>query len=109
MLEQFEQSRSCFRRALGTATEAGSLHVLPEVLAGMAELLTRESQSEQAAELLGLILNHPASTYAVRERANRLLGEIASKLPAEVVEAAHERGAARELLDAVSNILQSDI
>jgi predicted ATPase/DNA-binding SARP family transcriptional activator len=108
VLGEYGQSRACFCRALKRTIGGGSIHRVPEVLTGLADLLVREGGGERAAELLGLIRHHPASPYAVRERAKRLLTEVAVELPPQMVAAATARGEAQELADAVANILQSN-
>ena len=53
-----------------------------------------------AAELLGLVLNHPALEIDVSQVAELVLGRLHKVLPAEQLEAAMERGKMLEL-DAV--------
>jgi tetratricopeptide (TPR) repeat protein len=108
ILGEYDRSQDCFVGALKRAAETGSLRMMPEVLAGTAALWIREGEEERATELLGLIQYHPASTCAVKERVTHLMGEVASELSVEVVEAARARGAAQELVDVVASILQNN-
>jgi len=108
ILGEYDQSRVFFCRALRLEIESGSVSSIPKVLTGLADLLIREGEGDRAAELLGLIRRHPASPYAVRERAERLLVEVTAGLPPEVVAAAAARGKTQELTDAVTSILGSN-
>jgi len=62
-------------------------------------------EQEQAIELLALALHHPASEQETKDRAKRLLDELASSLPRESVAAAQERGQARDLKATVEELL----
>jgi hypothetical protein len=74
-------------------------------LTGLAHLLAKAGEPERALELLTLILGHPASHQEFRSRAARLQAELAAELPLEVVQAAQERGRARELDPTVAELL----
>jgi tetratricopeptide (TPR) repeat protein len=107
-LGELQRSRACFCRALRQEMEARSVDMVPEVLIGLADLLLREGERERAAELLGLIRNDPASSFVVRQRAERLLAEATADLPADIIATATARGEAQTLTDAVASILQND-
>jgi tetratricopeptide (TPR) repeat protein len=98
--ERVQEARQYFRQALTIATEIGARPVALNVLVGWATLLSagesEDSPQEQAIELLVLVLYHPASEQETKDRANRLLDELASSLPPESVAAARERGKARK-------------
>ncbi len=91
-LGDYRTARQAFDEALTTALEIGMAPLALEVLAGLAALVAHEGAAERAIELLALALQHPAGTQRTRERAGRLLAELAPGLPPEIVAAARERG-----------------
>jgi DNA-binding SARP family transcriptional activator/tetratricopeptide (TPR) repeat protein len=100
-----EGSRRCFCRALAVAMSASRLLEAQEALVGLAYLLAEQSELEQAAELLGLVLCHPATRHATRAEAQGFLSKLAGQLPSAVLEAARVRGEAREMEDVVAGLL----
>jgi len=96
-LGDYRAARQAFDEALTTALEIGMVPLALEVLVGLAALVAQEGAGERAIELLALALQHPAGRQRTRDRAGRLLGELASGLPPKVVTAAQERGRQRDL------------
>jgi hypothetical protein len=82
-----------FDEALRVAAEIGATPLALEVLIGVARLRARAGQPEQAAELLGLALRHPASNSDVAIQAKLFGDELAAALAPALLEAAIERGA----------------
>jgi hypothetical protein len=76
-------------------------------LTGVAHLLAHAGEPERALEILALILGHPASHQEFRSRAARLQAELIAELPPEVVEAALERGRARDLDATTAELLSA--
>lgn len=62
------------------------------ILTGIANVLTQEGERERALEMLGLVLNHPATPQEARSKANALLGDLRVKAVDDT--AALERGKA---------------
>jgi len=98
-LRDYRASRQAFDEALTTALEIGMVPLALEVLVGLAALVAQAGAAERALELLALALAHPAGTQRTRDRAGRLLAELASGRPQEVVAAAQARGQAGTLDD----------
>ena len=92
---------------LGVAVKAQWVRAVLHALTGVAHLLARAGEQERALELLVLILDHPASHQEFKSRAARLQAELTAELPPEVVEAAQERGRARDLDATVAKLLDS--
>jgi class 3 adenylate cyclase/tetratricopeptide (TPR) repeat protein len=86
-----------FDEALRLATEIGATPLALEVIIGVARLRARAGQPEQAAELLGLALHHPASNSDVAIQAELFNSELAATLPPARLAAAIERGGALTL------------
>ena len=83
----------------------------PHLLAGLvlvSQLLARAEQPQQAAELLGLALHHPASYSEVEKEAQPALELLHEWLGAEELEVAMERGAKLDLAQVVAEILAED-
>jgi class 3 adenylate cyclase/tetratricopeptide (TPR) repeat protein len=74
-------------------------------LVHIAHLQARAGQSERAAQLLGLALNHPASTSETELDAEPVLGLLREALGAEELEAVLARGAKLNLEQVVGEIL----
>lgn len=72
----------------------------------MAALLVKEGEKEGAAELLVLVLHHPAGTRPIKDRAERLLADLASQLPPKVMATARERGKGRTLEEVAEQMLK---
>jgi tetratricopeptide (TPR) repeat protein len=81
-----------FDEALRVASEIGATPLALEVIIGIARLRARAGQLEQAAELLGLALRHPASNSDVAIQGKLFGDELAGILPTAVLEAAIARG-----------------
>ncbi len=95
-LGELPEAARCFREGLQAASEAGAIPRALDGLGGLAVLRAKEGQAEQAVELLGLVLHHPASEHEALERAQLLLAELKADLPDEVTTAALNRGRTRE-------------
>jgi DNA-binding SARP family transcriptional activator/Tfp pilus assembly protein PilF len=76
-----------------------------EGLVGVAWLRTKARQHEPAAELLGLVLSHPALTEEVRWYAEPVLSMVRESLPTDELEAALARGRSFDLEQVVTEIL----
>ncbi len=83
-LEDYQGARTCFAEAMKIATETQTLTLLLKVLVNLAILFAKEGQTDRAAELLGLVCQHPASEQVIQERAERLWDEMALVPPDSV-------------------------
>jgi tetratricopeptide (TPR) repeat protein len=106
-LGYLEQSREYLLQALQKSIEPGFRPEALNALVGMAGVHSQEGHMEIAAELLALVVYHPASSQMTRDRAERLLSSLAEKLPGKVLSDAEVRGRARELADLVEELLQT--
>ena len=103
---KYSTSWEYFREALGTAAELQAMPLVLEVLTGMARVLAREEKSQEALEVLAVVLRHPALDRETREQAERLLADLQVLLPPEAVVAALERGAEREIAQVLEKFLK---
>jgi tetratricopeptide (TPR) repeat protein len=101
----FRAAERYFYGVLELAVKAQWVRAVLHALTGLAHLLARAGEPERALELLALILDHPASHQEFASRAARLEAELRVELPPDVVEAALERGRARELDATVAELL----
>jgi len=74
-------------------------------LGAFAQLRANAGQFEPAAELLGLLFQHPAAHNEDRFEAEPLLARLREALPPDRLEAAMARGAARDLDEVVEELL----
>jgi predicted ATPase/Tfp pilus assembly protein PilF len=80
-LEDYPAARSYFTEALEIATQTQLVLVLLKTLINLAVFFAKQGQTDQAAALLGLVRDHPASEQAIQERAEHLLDEMDLTLP----------------------------
>jgi tetratricopeptide (TPR) repeat protein len=104
MADDSEAAR-CFHEALKTAMDIQALPVALEVLAEMASLARRAGNDRQAIELLTLAVHHPTSSRETKDRAQRLLAELASRFPADVTRTVEEHSKTRQLAEMVAAVL----
>jgi hypothetical protein len=99
------KASKCFLQALETAmaVEAAPLALL--TLVGTARLLAAKGERERAAELLALVLHHPATWQWAKDRAAPLVAELEAKLSPDALAAAQERGRTRDLETTVAELL----
>lgn len=74
-------------------------------LLGYVEVYRRQGQPQRAAELLGLLLNHPAADVNLVEEANPLIALLQQDLDAEAYLAAMQRGRSQDLETVVQALL----
>jgi DNA-binding SARP family transcriptional activator/predicted ATPase len=86
-LGDFAEARRCFWAILQPELERGDLGSdrVPEALVGLATVLRKEEKHIAAVELLERALNHPAAWQETKDRAGKLLAELAAELPPEVM------------------------
>jgi tetratricopeptide (TPR) repeat protein len=90
-------AREYLREALKESLTGGDVSLRLEILVGVAWLQERAGRRKLAAELLGLVLGHPALNERTRRYAEPVLAMVRDSLPADELEAALGRGRARDL------------
>ncbi|MEW5985102.1 MAG: tetratricopeptide repeat protein [Chloroflexota bacterium] len=118
----YPAAQDFYRQAMPLAVNAQATPVALQVLTGAAELLARmddglvgagaagekalmETNTAKAFALLNLVVNHPASNQATRERARPLLNGLAGRLPAVAVDVLTEQASHLPLEQAVVALL----
>jgi DNA-binding SARP family transcriptional activator/predicted ATPase/Tfp pilus assembly protein PilF len=96
------------REALSESTAIGVTPLTLDALAGVALLRAETGQEEAAAELVGLVVNHPAVESDSAQVAEGVLTKLREVLPEKQVEAALERGKGMELDEVVEGMLAGD-
>lgn len=99
-------ARRHLRTAVRAAALAGDDAEALKILAGIGSLLVSTGRDETAAGLLAAVTQHPTSTWATRSRAERLLGELATRLPVEALARAQARAADLDLDTVVAQVLE---
>ncbi len=85
-LQDNHRAQLYFAEALTIAKETETLLLVLKVLVNLAPLLAQEGEKGYAAQLLGLVRNHPASEQAIQEKAQHLLEEMGLAASAKVDE-----------------------
>jgi eukaryotic-like serine/threonine-protein kinase len=93
-----------YRQALKLAEEIESIPTIMDAFVGIAKITDNE---DEALELLGLVLNHPAAVEDTRRLAEPILEALRAALPPDRVEAALVRGRARELQQMIAQVMKT--
>jgi tetratricopeptide (TPR) repeat protein len=93
-------------KALREFLVTGRVPLILESLAGVAWLRAKAGHYTQAAELLGLVLGHPALGEGFRWYLDQVLATVREALPTDELEAALERGKRLDLEQVVAEILK---
>ncbi len=93
----YTQATQYLDEALKKAIDVGAVMQTLQILVRIARLLAKQEQAEQAVELLGLVLHHPAVFDEVKKDAGMLLQELEATLAPQVFAAALERGKALDV------------
>jgi tetratricopeptide (TPR) repeat protein len=104
-LGDLQRAREYFFQALQMA---GMVQTVPRTLltlVGTARLLAAGGEGERAAELLALVVHHPASWQWAKDRASPLIAQLQLELPPGVWAAARERGQGRDLESTMAELL----
>lgn len=95
-LEDCQEAQRCFRQALEIATDLQLTDIAQEALVGIATLVKKQGDEEQALELVVVVLDYPTIHVEVKARAESLLYELKSHLSPQVVEMVQGRARTRE-------------
>lgn len=101
----YAAARRYFVEALATSDAIGAVPLTLEILPGVASLYRQLGMPEQAAALLGLALNHPASYSEVQAQVEPLLTALQAALSPDILDAALVRGRSLDLSLVVSEIV----
>jgi tetratricopeptide (TPR) repeat protein len=100
-------SRDLFKEALEKALEVGDRTLVLVPIVNLGYLFAALDNNERAAGLSAFVIYHPATWYETREQAKALLTQVATRLPADRLALAQERGQ-RADLEAVVQLLIAD-
>ncbi|MBP7693892.1 MAG: tetratricopeptide repeat protein [Anaerolineales bacterium] len=92
--------------ALQTAREIGSLSATLFGLVSAAVLLARQEEHERAVEVAALVGHHAAANRETKDRAQHLLAQLETQVPAPLLAAARDRGQAQDVEALAANILE---
>ncbi len=84
-LGEYQSSKKCFQEAMEAAIEAEAVDIALEALVGMATLLRKEGQKDQASELIDYVLHYPVVLKEIQTRAEQLLTELEPQLAVHVL------------------------
>ncbi|HSB00220.1 MAG TPA: hypothetical protein VLE49_06190, partial [Anaerolineales bacterium] len=77
-----------------------------EALVGIASLQAKRGESEQALQLLLIVLNHPASIQETKDRATRLRAELEAQLAQSQIETIQTHAGEKTLESVVKELLR---
>jgi class 3 adenylate cyclase/tetratricopeptide (TPR) repeat protein len=86
-------ARRCYAEAVAGAQEVGAVPVALNALRGTALCLHLDGHDEEAARLLGHVLQHPAVNMEIRQQGDALRADLAARLGEDAVRVAMEEGA----------------
>jgi predicted ATPase/DNA-binding CsgD family transcriptional regulator len=110
---EYAQAEYHLRQCLKLSKEVGFIRDVINLLSEFARLRAAQGDPERAVELLGLVIQHPASDQArwlegrIRDSATDLLAKIEGELPPEIYLSALERGQELELEEVVDGLLRA--
>ncbi|MGW8180717.1 MAG: ATP-binding protein, partial [bacterium] len=91
LLGELQAALIYLQEALLESVAIGAVPLTLEALVGIAHQQIEVGEYISAAELLGLVLNHPALEMDVKQEAETILGRLPKYLTSEQLEAAFER------------------
>ncbi len=104
-LGETEQARERFWDALVEAMQARHVSAALDVLVGAARLVAHTGHGTQAAEWLGFVAQHPASSLQTRKRSQELLEKLESEIEPQEAVKARKRAQEQTLEDVASEVL----
>jgi tetratricopeptide (TPR) repeat protein len=108
---RIEEAENYLPQSLTITNEIGFIRDSINLLSEFARLQVAKGDSEQAAELLAFVLQHPASHESrmlegrIEDSATDLLAKIEDELPQEIYTSALERGQELELDEIVADLI----
>lgn len=75
-LTQHGEARKVYKQALTLAVKHGLAPIALNVFTDLAALMIQEGESQKALELLSQVVQHPASFYETKEKAQKLLADL---------------------------------
>jgi len=105
-LDEDDVAWGYLREALKESLATGQVLVALEGLVGVALLRAKAVRYARAAELLGLVLGHPALDKGTRWYAEPVLAMLRESLPTDELEATLARGKALDLEQVVAELLE---
>ena len=99
------EAEHVWRESLRIATEIHGIPVVLEALTGLASLMAKRADIEQALELLLFVINHPSSVQGTKNRASKLREPLIAHLTPQQIEAVQQRSEAKTFPSFVEDIL----
>ncbi|RME48522.1 MAG: hypothetical protein D6796_06165 [Caldilineae bacterium] len=94
-----------YRQALRLALEIGVMQLVLDTLLGLAMLVEKEGETEEALCLLACVRKQPLEGQELQQKIERCYEQVVASLPPERVAACRERGEARTLAEVAAEIL----
>ncbi|MFQ5434353.1 MAG: tetratricopeptide repeat protein, partial [Anaerolineae bacterium] len=94
-----------FKSAIRIGLELGSPALVLDALTGIATLLAKDDEMQQALELATLIMHHSATRKETKQKAEALSNQLMDALPSDQVASALAKGEALRLTEISAKIL----
>lgn len=107
VLDDLEKARAYFMETLGVACDSDSERQQLQAVLGLAALLAEDGNYTDAARLLTMVNQHPASEYDTRQRAERTLAALQDRMTKSAFTAATQAGTTTTLIAEVSALLSA--
>jgi tetratricopeptide (TPR) repeat protein len=107
-LGQYEVALEHLTKALQLSQQLDNLQLFMIAFAGMASLHDAKGEHEHAIELCSYVLQHFASWNETKQLAVRISQGASSRVPAEVAEAAKQKGKNANLENLVNRYLEKE-
>lgn len=104
-LGEYEDALKHYLNGLRIVIPTGAFPYALDILAGMALTQARLGQAESAAQLAGLVLNHPTLMQETRPIVEEAIDILRRQMSAETLQAALEQGKTCDLLQFVDTLL----
>jgi len=98
------EARHLWRQSLHLAMDTQGLLAAMDAIVGIAGMETKEGNTQQALELVTVVLNHPAATQEVRNRAQGLQEILAAQLTPAQFESIQSRVESRSFQSIVDDM-----
>ncbi len=105
-LDQDDAAQSAFDQALSIAWDIQAESLTLDIMAGLAQQYVKRKQYDQALDLLGLALHHPASNSDVRHAVESVLAMMKGHVSPERIKTGLERGAKRDFNAVIWGLLR---
>jgi len=101
-----DEALACFQKAVESALKTQFIHIVGYALIGVACVWVEQGKLEPAAEIFGLIMNHPRTPTIYKKVSERWFHLLEQNLPEDVYQSAIERGKVKDLVEVAQALIK---